>query len=484
MEKLPQEMINRIVWWADRWPSRDKFLRSKEKKQIRPYFRGLATLSRPWQEAVEAITYSHLRLGSGELESFQSIVTGKRRRHLKHIYYMVALPEYRPEARGHVESEEEQRNNDMAYSKAIYDLLGILEAWEDDGVSTALKLELLRPLSPMETGIRYANDHKRWKASMLHLNVPAILPMLSNVKHIDMVSCYPRRLALSCAPILLRSLPCLEHLSWNFLNDEPENSDGLSADSTAAADLALTRIEQRMNFIKPLSKIPLPACRTAQLGLMSWPPGNESSTGLSIIPADFTFDPFSAALRTFSQGLTSLILVACLSPEIFWPSSDEDHAATPTWPNLTSLSVAFSIMAPDGKWYFTGSFPSHSPIGTKFRIYPDSETFDPFLAAFARAVLNMPKLDNFFLSAELMHEVAHFHVRYNGPGRKKDEASWIEEVEPRTIEYAYEEGNWAPEAETVGLLRRLGRERFEGPGVEKYIGGRIGVVVDEPDESD
>lgn len=95
----------------------------------------------------------------------------------------------------------------------------------------------------------------------------------------------------------------------------------------------------------------------------------------------------------------------------------------------------------------------------------------------------MPKLEYFSLAAELQVAAVVFRVTCNGPGRGEDEAYGLERVESRTLEFAVEgDGAWSPELETMRLLRRLGREKFEGEGVEKWVGERIGMKVEE--ESD
>jgi hypothetical protein len=125
-------------------------------------------------------------------------------------------------------------------------------------------------------------------------------------------------------------------------------------------------------------------------------------------------DPFSAALRTFSQNFTALTLSAHIDSTLFWPSPGEENAIVPTWPHLKTLDVTFGLVAPSGDWYFTGPRPADNEendvaireyLNWGYRLHPDPKTFDPFLAAFAKAVAKMPVLKFFILISKLTPEV-------------------------------------------------------------------------------
>lgn len=60
---------------------------------------------------------------------------------------------------------------------------------------------------------------------------------------------------------------------------------------------------------------------------------------------------------------------------------------------MRSLDVNFSLIAPNGEWCFIRPVPRSNTSHTN-HIYPDAEMIDPFLAAFAKAVLNMLKLES------------------------------------------------------------------------------------------
>ncbi|KAH7396141.1 hypothetical protein BKA66DRAFT_566646 [Pyrenochaeta sp. MPI-SDFR-AT-0127] len=207
MDTLPQELINRIVWFAERYPGQDKWYPAIgqffDLTEPPSQFPRLAGLNSRWKEAVEAITFRNLGIKTNELDTLQSIVTGNRLKYLAKISFTVLLPEYSDEACAREESEDEQRHNDEAFTKGICDLFAVLKAWEDDGVQNTLRLELNTAASP--TDYRFYVDgprrdellyriamgkrkdilSERWGRSRLHFLRPDTLPILSNVKQHD-----------------------------------------------------------------------------------------------------------------------------------------------------------------------------------------------------------------------------------------------------------------------------------------------------------
>jgi hypothetical protein len=195
-----------------------------------------------------------------------------------------------------------------------------------------------------------------------------------------------------------------------------------------------------------------------------------------------SFDSFSAAIRMFSQNLTSLTITACLSPETFWPSPDEPDPDVPMWPNMLSLEVNFSQVAPYGKWYFIDPVPRRNATETS-RIYPDAATFDPFLAAFTKAALNMPKVKDFRLLSNIQNDKAPFCISYDGPVQEMYEVVDHKEAGARTIEITYEwEGVWVPEPGTVKMLRTIGQDRYGGLAMAKHVPARVDDADDSTDE--
>ena len=95
MDKLPQELINRIVWSAKRYPDQAWLLAiGQHSGRSQSEFPRLANLNRAWKEAIETVIIQSLKMKSDELETFNSIVTGHRRKYLSKISFTALLPEY------------------------------------------------------------------------------------------------------------------------------------------------------------------------------------------------------------------------------------------------------------------------------------------------------------------------------------------------------------------------------------------------------
>jgi hypothetical protein len=213
----------------------------------------------------------------------------------------------------------------------------------------------------------------------------------------------------------------------------------------------------------------------------------------SLLPAGLSYDPFSAALRTFSKNLVSLTLHALIDSTLFWPSSNEFDTPTPMWPYLKTLNVTFPMVSPHGDWYFTGKRPPNHPEDdaelsrfgkcncdpacdpddnwTTYRNEADALTFDPLLAAFAKAVQNMPVLEHFMLTSELEDPKGEFRIAYHAPGRS---AEWgdkeEEDVKARRVYYAYRiDKAWRPEHDTALALSKTGEAKFGGDVIERYL---------------
>ncbi|KAF1947370.1 hypothetical protein EJ02DRAFT_440227 [Clathrospora elynae] len=459
--------------FAERYPSQDEFLPAIEQssgpKDPPSQFPRLAILNRAWKEAVEKITFRELKIKSNELDTLQSTITGNRRKHLTNISFTVLLPEY-----------SDERLNDEAFTKGICDLFTILKSWKDDGmgVQRALRLGISTPaasptdyrlLGPkgrelmhdVELGKRKDILYDRWKKSCLHLLKPDILPVLSIVQHLK-INYSSRKLEPLVALNLATSLPNLKNVEWDLPDFDTQSTD------EEPYNITLTSPQERGE--------------------------NRDHTRVypSRVPSGLTYDPLSTAIRTFSQNLTVLKLSAHFDLTLFWPSPDDENAVVPSWPHLKNLEVGFNMIAPSGDWYFTGPQPSEledddaeSDIVEEgqmkiyyhkdnYRVHPNLNTFDPFLAAFARAVANMPVLESFMITCQLTTG-GQLNIAYHAPGK---ESFWgdqsKENIVYRRVYYVCEVGKfWNPEPETTKGLRGAGSEKFGGEVIERFIKGQF-----------
>jgi hypothetical protein len=99
MDSLPQELINRIAYYSERYVNKSREgipapLQHSPFRTSGSKFPPLATLSRKWKEAIETITYARLRwVRSDEFDRFQAIMTGNRCQFLRYLDYQVVLPD-------------------------------------------------------------------------------------------------------------------------------------------------------------------------------------------------------------------------------------------------------------------------------------------------------------------------------------------------------------------------------------------------------
>lgn len=488
MDNLPQELINRMVYYLERYEGQSQLpvlqQQSREPSKFPPY----ATLSTPWKEAVERITFHSLRIKTDELGHFKAIVTGDRCKYLTNLSYTILLPEYSEEACSRVESDVEKRLNDESFSRGIYSLFCILKAWENDGVQTALRLELPYRNAFSPTDLRLDNKsqlkleiamrkrgkdifERRFERSFLRLLQPGLLPKLRNLQYLNIRGNSPRKLAPSIGPDLAASLLNLKDISWEFGDCDNQPASVRSDNRVAFAEaLKPTRLRQRP---------------TAEIIFYHEIPFDERFTGPSLIPSGFSYDPFSAGLRSFSQHLTALTLSAHLDSTLFWPSDNETKAVAPIWPFLQTFDVTFNMVAPSGQWYFTGprpadhegDDPAEGIIGdsssdsnyTNYREHSDPLTINPLLAALAKAVQKMPVLEHFMLTSELGDGKGKFHISYHAPGRPAD---WGDRNDDdlRVRRVYYEVGAvWRPDDEIMQGLRGAGREKFGEEVVERFL---------------
>jgi hypothetical protein len=489
MNNLPQELIDKIVSYLERYEAEEQWqLPALQQEFSGPSkFPLYAMLSRPWKEAVELVTFNSLRIKSDELNHFQAIVTSNRRKFLTNLSYEIVLPEYSAEACGRVESDEEKRLNDESFTLGIRNLFSILKLWESEGVHTALGLELPFRSAFSPTDLRLSNKeqlelevimHKRkdifklrFENSYLQLLEPGLLPNLANVQRLIIKDNSLRKLAPSIGPGLAGSLLNLKDISWEFgeCDDQP----------------ASVRSDNRVAFTEALKMIHLRQRSTADISFYHTFPFDQRTTGQSIIPPGFAYDPLSAGLRTFSQNLTSLTLSAHLDSTFFWPSETEIKAVAPIWPFLQKLDVNFDMVTSSGQWYFTGPRPAYHEsddpargiVGgsagdsdyTNYREHGDPATISQLLAAFAKAVQKMPVLEHFMLTSELGHGKGRFHISYYAPGRL---AEWGDKDKDdlRVRRVYYEVGAvWRPDDETMQGLRDAGSEKFGEEVIERFL---------------
>jgi hypothetical protein len=495
MERLPQELINKIALCLERKPEEPQvpilLQQATRSSKLPPY----ATISSRWKEAVEFVTFHSLCINSDELSKFGAIMTSHRRRYLTNLSFTVVLPVYSEEACGRVELEEEQQLNNESYTMCIHDLFSTLKKWEIDGLQTQLQLKLEHPFSPTDLRLRNIGSSQiwleiargirgkdilgqRWEQSFLKLSDPRNIPVLSNVHHFSIKGNSERQLAPTVGPNLAASLPDLRVISWEF--GEPNDQT--------------INIDNRVTFAQALTHAEFRYCSTANIFFYHEVVWDQRPTPQRRVPAAALHDPLSASLRVFSQNLTSLTFGGHFDSTLFWPSKDET-GSTPTWPHLRKLKIGFNMVTPSGDWYFTGmpvshehDDPAHGIVGGdededgrdsayyNYREHGNARTLNPFLTAFAKAVQKMPVLEHFMLETELGYGKGFWEISYYAPGQvaewENEEHGRNDNIQVRRVHYTVGEV-WRPDDVITEGIRNVGREKFGDEVIERYLGPRL-----------
>jgi hypothetical protein len=476
MENFPQEIVDRIIQYVARLEGRLQWTHNgwaahMTKYAPRPHFTSYATVSRTWKKAVEEVNFADLTVSCDEFDKFQAIVTGRRRTYVKALSLRVPIPDCPAEVREQDESDEEQQVNNERYTNALYKILSVLRAWEDEGVQNSLRLVI-----PVENNAtaedrlrgRKSSGTCRFEDSVMRLGKTCVLPTLSNVTSLSIYGCGGRRLEPTAATTIAVAFPNLMDISWNLADGHELITD--------------ERIFNRTKLAKGLEHVHLRPRATASIEYRRNVLNDQRDRGENLVPSRMSYDPLSTALRVFSQNLTSMHLTACVDSTIFWPSPHETNAVTPQWPHLKELYVNFSMLTPSGDWYFTG--PNYDPDNDVFddeefywsyyRVDPDPVTFTPFIDAFAKAVKNMPVLEHFELTSEIEdgENEGKFSIAYYAPGwiAKRQYGDGDEDSTVRKVCYELvDTAEWKPSYEVRETLKNVGREKFGEDVLELFL---------------
>ncbi|KAF1976098.1 hypothetical protein BU23DRAFT_60745 [Bimuria novae-zelandiae CBS 107.79] len=138
---------------------------------------------------------------------------------------------------------------------------------------------------------------------------------------------------------LAAKMPDLETLEWVGGGDEWTPSTGRPTRFCRSNKAIFAEVLTKclMNFLFPLDHVQI----------------IDQRAGLpNMVAPSLQGDPFSTALRTLSYHLCRLDLRVLADSTLFWPSAAID--ATPSWPNLETLSICLHAASPSGHWYFQG----------------------------------------------------------------------------------------------------------------------------------
>lgn len=112
-----------------------------------------ATVSRAWQHVIERETFREIRLDLDRLKHWESIMTPRRRGYVTILHLDILLPRYFDAAWAQVETEEEQRHNNLIATATIKEFIEQLSTWKKEDVSAGHILTLfMHAYSPSDEG--------------------------------------------------------------------------------------------------------------------------------------------------------------------------------------------------------------------------------------------------------------------------------------------------------------------------------------------
>ncbi|OJD34801.1 f-box domain cyclin-like [Diplodia corticola] len=514
MDRLPPEILSLIVsFLADDppettspSPSPSPYSPSNH-SALAPY----APLSRPWQAAVEAVTFRRLRVQSTELAAFAARLGGNnstdadarhahahrhRRAALAELRYEVLLPGYSTDRAAKFERRREREANAEVFGEAVRGLFGVLGGWEREaedrdrdreegqerdggrgrgrgwsggagGRGIALHLgayavaDVERPRALdgwRDLGAR------RYGKSVLRLPGEMMMMMLAGgggdggvdvpeVRRI-VAFCTPgettctRKLRAASVAWIAARMPNLERVEWDL-------------DDCAFAEDEV-RHRYRKDFADALSTISNNHLTSFNLRLRLEDPQNDafrmpSGTDPAAAAADPGVDELSTALHTFlstASNLLSFKLALALSPAIFGPSPHNQPPTTttnPKFPHLHHASIATGRTTPSGHWLYTR---------------------DPDPAAATNA-------DDDELAAAA---AADPRTAYSDYSSSADMTSWSSDVnaglvDPDDSEWAETYHAWHDGVATGRRPRRRFRSRVDAGLLEGFLGRAAGAVM-------
>ncbi|KAF8252100.1 hypothetical protein K440DRAFT_658340 [Wilcoxina mikolae CBS 423.85] len=327
MNSLSFELLSHII----------TFLELAEPSELRHY----ATVSRPFQFAIERYTFSSVLLKSNELALFSSIFSHRHRRAgLRNLEYHIILPTYSVNRIAKYENTSEKEANNAAFALAVQELFEVLHSWgKPEGREMALILEAY---SPMDVQYRQhlklslsqrQNDlgKHRYERSILQHSFSS-LPSVPRICRLDMTPDlqYPRRISPATVISIAATLPALEGVSWVFSDDE-KKFPGL-------------RVQQRLDFAKALPALPM-TLRSFELMFPYHEPLNHDFNHLSLESDHLTL---------------ALSLHLSKSPYLTWlylsgPMVISEKIFDAEWPALMYFDIALSTATSNGEWYYEGN---------------------------------------------------------------------------------------------------------------------------------
>lgn len=355
MEKLSTEVLSIILSHLLAKPT-----------QERPS--AYATVARSWQYVVEAFSFATITIKSKELDFLARIFSGSglhRRCLLRQLNYNIGLPT-------HGDSREDHATNERAFGSAVQSLFQLLEPWDKaydgshDGQDERIawrhaNMQLHFWLShdvdtqnadgPVDHDFNVCNSSaaRRYHTLLPEFNVPQVHCITSLAVGAKLGRA-PYSATLCQIASLLPSLQSLDLTYW----DPAVKRHAMRKDHRAALGNGLRALATSLPKLEML-------CIRRQDGV---DPSNHSFACSDL--QDDGVDPLCNAIRHLAEScrLKELQLEnIMISSDLFrhspsgtsLPDADQEF---PTFPALRRLDIKSGILAPIGKWYYTGDHAS------------------------------------------------------------------------------------------------------------------------------
>ncbi|KAG9959943.1 hypothetical protein KCU61_g7016, partial [Aureobasidium melanogenum] len=353
-----------------------------------------ASINRPWQSVVEALTFREIRTESIEhLRRIPEYMNRDRWDVMRSLDVIVHLPEYERERWYQTETNGDKQINNAIFSDFMMKLFDTVNTWEqyrNDAPRFTLAIQAMSMsdywhLGRLNRMKRYANatrgaEDVRIQASYLRLtgNLPSLSAIsgliVRGARNVRIIkpgrSCCPRLLSGESVCRIVRACPNVNKAEVDLSDQESKDLGVRNAERSAFAT-SFTGLPQGLRHLK-----------------MSYPgvvPANQLFSPPSIPLADGK-DFLSYRLTMISRQLQYLEIKAVLSDDFF----DMTDPAT-SWPLLQSLSIDFDPCTPSGDWMLELD-PTDSDVE------PDHERAYEFEIIFPKGTeLNM----NYYLSTHL-----------------------------------------------------------------------------------
>ncbi|KAI5253420.1 hypothetical protein E4T42_02946 [Aureobasidium subglaciale] len=392
------------------------------KPRLSPY----ATISKKWQQVVEANSFSCIRITNDEVTTFATCFENEpRRRMLRQIFLRIYSTSETKKCWSEVtisERAEESRRNDETLTTSIRALFQSLEGWRaEERVDLYIILQAHgdHAMSPMRTESR--------------LLEPETLARVECVKKFVFRNhaITPTQTVIGLAS----RLPGLQHIDWLIFS---ERTGGRSDDVVRVqnrVDLAAQLIMlQKHNPLLKILELSFTASTTT-------PPGHDDVIPSILLPFDQR-DYLSQSLRNLSRGMQEVSLENMItSSQLFWPMEDETTELH--WPTLERYKIGINPMAAEGGWWLDGltRFRARERVrnntprndegklvviydreveeAERYPIWP-TEELDDLLLVMVKAVAKMPVLKSFSAFVDLDHwvEDQRFGVWYLEAGER------------------------------------------------------------------